>query len=441
MKHESYKGRKLKTVKGREYGYVRHFVNGVNLGRHMGDEESALDYLRRTIDFADEVGVSSGRMGAEWYAPGTFELCEEGHPKEIGGDCGHHWCVEQRSELAPATAEGGDTPAEIASASLLQPWERDLLAQPVVTTPRYTTADENAATEPAPADTAPARRVIAEFRQVCTNSQEWTMEDHLTLTAPLENSDPFEYIKAPHADVWQSAASEMLQVQGWRVVEEWEYFAGPNVWRARVEPLVDAINEPVKPEPVKAPEEAAADSASQAPADTAPTPTANPARRYVVTFDRRPGLGVGGFDGLRRMTLAEAQAVLRTAAAFKRGRVINVESLKEVSDDDITRQSVDAYPQREYPLLGFGAPQCIHGNAPNPAATGKPIQECRDARGTDDFGVFSDEGCIYTYDCAVDVANEAVKESAESDYITWSKVCTDHAEQPAGTCAECNSDD
>ncbi|MEV7855161.1 hypothetical protein [Streptomyces sp. NPDC088183] len=85
--------------------------------------------------------------------------------------------------------------------------------------------------------------------------------------------------------------------------------------------------------------------------------------------------------------------------------------------------------------------QCIHGNTPRPNVTGDPIEACRSARGVKDFGVFNDEGCIYVYGCAVDVANEAVKECAESDYITWSKLCTEHEEQPAGTCEKCHADE
>ncbi|MFE3144789.1 hypothetical protein [Streptomyces scopuliridis] len=85
--------------------------------------------------------------------------------------------------------------------------------------------------------------------------------------------------------------------------------------------------------------------------------------------------------------------------------------------------------------------QCTHGNVPRPDVTGDPIAACRTARGVEDFGVFNDEGCIYFYGCAVDVANEAVKESAESDNIMWSKLCTEHAEQPAGTCEKCHADE
>ncbi|MFD4234247.1 hypothetical protein [Streptomyces sp. NPDC058542] len=166
------------------------------------------------------------------------------------------------------------------------------------------------------------RRVSAEFSQNLGPISE--REDSLTLTAPLENSDPFERMSAAHSADW--SADDMLRAAGWRVVGEWEYFAGPNVYRATVEQVVKAT------------------------------------------------------------------------------------------------------------------PGCIHGNVPVSEVVGDPVGACRDSRGNEDFGVFNDEGCIYVYDCAVDVANEAVKESAESDWITWSKVCGEHAEQPASTCDECSAE-
>jgi len=103
VKTEIYKGRKIKTAKGKEYGYVQHSVNGVSQGRYAGDEDGAMAWLKRTIDSADEYGISSGRMGNEWYAPGTYVLCEYGHAMEIGGECGHHYCVDRRP--APVAAE------------------------------------------------------------------------------------------------------------------------------------------------------------------------------------------------------------------------------------------------------------------------------------------------------------------------------------------------
>ncbi|MFE0326273.1 hypothetical protein ACFW08_05590 [Streptomyces sp. NPDC058960] len=115
MKRETYKGRKIKVVAGRgaDWGYTRITVNGVDKGKWMQSEDEALRSTRGTIDHADEVGIDGDRYGAEWYAPGTFELCDEGHPKEIGGECLHSWCVRQHAEAAQVVEE----PTEVATES------------------------------------------------------------------------------------------------------------------------------------------------------------------------------------------------------------------------------------------------------------------------------------------------------------------------------------
>lgn len=52
---------------------------------------------------------------------------------------------------------------------------------------------------------------------------------------------------------------------------------------------------------------------------------------YAVTFDPRPVKGMGALDGLRRMTLPEARAVIATASLIpKRGRIISVDTLQVV---------------------------------------------------------------------------------------------------------------
>ena len=116
MKRETYKGRKLQTTKGTDYGYSRAKVNGVDLGTHLGGEDAALAWMKRTIDYADETGLSSGRHGAEWFAPGTFELCDvcEG-TKEIGGECGHSYCVSRR--LSPASDKSAEETEDIMKAT------------------------------------------------------------------------------------------------------------------------------------------------------------------------------------------------------------------------------------------------------------------------------------------------------------------------------------
>ncbi|HLL34158.1 MAG TPA: hypothetical protein VK545_09755 [Streptomyces sp.] len=124
MKREIYKGRSIKVVKGRgaDFGYTRLTLNGVDQGKWMGDEDAVLRSIRGSIDHADEVGVSSGRYAPEMYAPGTYELCDEGHAKEIGGECGHRYCTELRVEATPVVEEPAEElPGEIVPATDLKP--------------------------------------------------------------------------------------------------------------------------------------------------------------------------------------------------------------------------------------------------------------------------------------------------------------------------------
>ncbi|MEU1200175.1 hypothetical protein ABZ446_28675 [Streptomyces sp. NPDC005813] len=115
MKRETYKGRKIKVVAGRgaEWGYTRVTLNGVDMGKSLGNEDEALTSTRSYIDHADEVGVSSARYGAEWYAPGSYELCEHGHVMPIGGECGHQYCVELHEEVAPVVEELAEEPTVV----------------------------------------------------------------------------------------------------------------------------------------------------------------------------------------------------------------------------------------------------------------------------------------------------------------------------------------
>lgn len=112
MKRETYKGRKLQTTKGTEYGYSRAKINGVDLGHHLGNEEAAMQWMKNTIDFIDREDVNGGRWAAHWYVPGTYELCENDHPKTIGGECLHSYCVSLRP--APVVDEPAEKPAPVA---------------------------------------------------------------------------------------------------------------------------------------------------------------------------------------------------------------------------------------------------------------------------------------------------------------------------------------
>jgi hypothetical protein len=103
---ETYKGRKIRAVKGKDrwWGSTRIVLNGVDQGHYDGDEAKAVASVKRTIDAAESVGVTEARYGAEWYAPGTYDLCPVGHETPIGGECGHHWCVSRKANNATSEA-------------------------------------------------------------------------------------------------------------------------------------------------------------------------------------------------------------------------------------------------------------------------------------------------------------------------------------------------
>lgn len=54
---------------------------------------------------------------------------------------------------------------------------------------------------------------------------------------------------------------------------------------------------------------------------------------YVVTFDPRPITGPGAIEGLRRMSLEDAQDLLSWAARIpKHGRIVHAETLSPQRD-------------------------------------------------------------------------------------------------------------
>lgn len=87
---------------------------------------------------------------------------------------------------------------------------------------------------------------------------------------------------------------------------------------------------------------------------------------------------------------------------------------------------------------------CRHGNTPRQDVTGDPIKACEDgfnAPGYVEFGAFSPEGCFYSGDgCAVDAANAAAEESEGEEDITWGRKCSDHDDDMADHCRECNAE-
>jgi hypothetical protein len=91
MTRETYKGRKLKVVKG-EHGGLVGSINGQPMPTEYGvTAEKIIAQFHRDIDLVDERPIDGG-SGEYMYAPGTYELCAEGHAKAIGGACRHSYC-------------------------------------------------------------------------------------------------------------------------------------------------------------------------------------------------------------------------------------------------------------------------------------------------------------------------------------------------------------
>jgi hypothetical protein len=98
MIRETYRGHKLTVARGGTGGCgMVGSINGQPMPARYGvPEQEVIAQLRRDIDFVDQDPViDGGRWGAYMYAPGTYELCENGHPRTSGGPCRHSYCQER----------------------------------------------------------------------------------------------------------------------------------------------------------------------------------------------------------------------------------------------------------------------------------------------------------------------------------------------------------
>jgi len=110
---ETYKGRKLKVARGREWGTLTGSVNGTPVSWPISrDEAAVLADLRNQVDWIDREPVDGARWGAEWYAPGAYAICERSgiHPVALGGQCRHPYCIKAAREEAGSQAAGPAQP-------------------------------------------------------------------------------------------------------------------------------------------------------------------------------------------------------------------------------------------------------------------------------------------------------------------------------------------
>lgn len=94
---EMHSGCKIKVRAGRKqaWGTMIALVNGESFPvAEKFEEAQAVAEIKRTLDLVHSAPVDGDRWPANFYAPGTYELCDEGiHPREIGGQCQHFTCL------------------------------------------------------------------------------------------------------------------------------------------------------------------------------------------------------------------------------------------------------------------------------------------------------------------------------------------------------------
>jgi len=99
MRTATHNGCKIKVRAGRGAAWGRVFatVNQESFPLvEKFDEAKALEEIMRTLNHVHAAPVNGDRWPAHYYAPGSYELCDEGlHPREIGGQCTHSWCQQR----------------------------------------------------------------------------------------------------------------------------------------------------------------------------------------------------------------------------------------------------------------------------------------------------------------------------------------------------------
>lgn len=110
------------------------------------------------------------------------------------------------------------------------------------------------------------------------------------------------------------------------------------------------------------------------------------------------------------------------------------------------RHPVSSYDTRTTAPAAAEALACRHHVTPRADVSGDPIKACDRKQPNQEAGIFSDEGCVEAYDCAVQAANRAAEMNAEGDspaddpLYGWDLMCPEHREQQVDACEECATD-
>ncbi|MFD8509666.1 hypothetical protein ACFV27_00770 [Streptomyces antimycoticus] len=153
--------------------------------------------------------------------------------------------------------------------------------------------------------------------------------------------------------------------------------------------------------------------------------------------------------------LATAAAVNEEWQADGRRAVLRIAAAK-AAGTKMTRAAAAAVAARLAapvpPLVLDLAPgHCVHGEYAA-GVKGDPAAVCARKGSAASVGVFSDEGCVDAFDCAVQAASAAYVMNAEDEaareadpddepLYTWAVLCGQHEEQRADSCEECAAED
>ncbi|MBC9730692.1 hypothetical protein [Streptomyces sp. TRM68367] len=100
-------------------------------------------------------------------------------------------------------------------------------------------------------------------------------------------------------------------------------------------------------------------------------------------------------------------------------------------------------PANPLDTVDFGEPRCVHGFYERPEDRTNPVKACERKHPNQSAGVFSDEGCMDAFDCAVQASDEAHRLNKEEEHpaddplYMWALICTEHEEQRADACEDC----
>lgn len=95
MMTKTFNGCRIKVRAGRkaDYGKMFALVNGESFPVvEKFDEVKAIAEIERTLAHVHASPVDGESWPAYYYAPGTYTLCESGHPVALAGQCTHQTC-------------------------------------------------------------------------------------------------------------------------------------------------------------------------------------------------------------------------------------------------------------------------------------------------------------------------------------------------------------